>query len=173
MLKSLTVHGLRGFGEKCTIEFATPNNNEGSGLTVLVGGNNSGKTTILEALRSFNSTKDNPPSFSERKRNIKCENGKIHLCLQTTDNEQYRIDTIDMGGSMTTYTKEGVDDDICWDSPKIFVLQSRRYFDYEFSRNNLNRDDYIRNQQFGVNNRSAYISEFNSRLFKMQKKNII
>ena len=68
MIKSITIQGLGGFGEERTIQFALPNNKLGGGLTILVGANNSGKTTILEAMRSFNSTKDNPPSFSERKK---------------------------------------------------------------------------------------------------------
>lgn len=71
MIKKLTIHGLRGFGEERTIHFSIPDNNKiGSGLTIMVGANNSGKTTIFEALRSFNSSEEMPPSFSERKRNI-------------------------------------------------------------------------------------------------------
>ena len=169
MLKSLTIYGLRGFGQERTIQFALPNDQLGSGLTIFVGANNSGKTTILEALRSFNSSKDNPPSFSERKRNTKCDNGKIHLCLQTTDNESYKIDTINAGGSTTTFCKVGVADNVWWEGPKVFILQSRRYVDYEFSHNYMERDDYVRNQQMNTHNRTSSIYEFNSRLFKMQK----
>ena len=73
MVKSISIRGLRGFGEERTIEFAIPNRRLGSGITFIVGGNNSGKTTILEALRSFNCFTHNKPSFSERKRNKKCE----------------------------------------------------------------------------------------------------
>ena len=58
MISCLTIHGLRGFGEEKTIEFSIPNGKPGSGLTIMVGANNSGKTTIFEALRSFNSPKD-------------------------------------------------------------------------------------------------------------------
>ena len=58
MIKSVTIHGLRGFGQERTIQFAIPNDTLGSGLTILVGGNNTGKTTILEALRAFNAPKD-------------------------------------------------------------------------------------------------------------------
>ena len=77
MITSLMIHGFRGFGEEKTIQFALPNGSSGSGLTIFVGANNSGKTTILEALRSFNSSKDSPPSFSERKRNSALRYGYI------------------------------------------------------------------------------------------------
>ena len=103
MIKNISIHGLRGFGEERTISFAIPQEGvKGSGLTILVGSNNAGKTTILEAIRSFNCSQNEPPSFAERKRNIKCENGKVHLLLKTTDIGDYRIDTIDSGGSTTT-----------------------------------------------------------------------
>lgn len=168
MINCLTIHGLRGFGEEKTIQFALPNDQFGSGLTIFVGANNSGKTTILEALRSFNSSKDNPPSFSERKRNIKCENGKVHLLLKTRDIGDYKIDTIDGGGSTTTMCKVGTDADPWWDGPKVFVLQSRRFVDYEFGQSFMERSDYLRNQQANIHNRTSSIYEFNARLFKMQ-----
>ena len=76
MIKCLSVYGLRGFGKQQDIEFSIPNGSEGSGITFLVGSNNSGKTTILEALRSFNCYSHEPPSYSEKKRNKKCENGR-------------------------------------------------------------------------------------------------
>lgn len=168
MIKSITIHGLRGFGEERTIQFAIPNGNPGGGITILVGANNSGKTTILEALRAFNAQKDNPPSFSERKRNVRCENGKVHLKLQTVDIGDYAIDTISGGGSSTTITKIGADDEY-WEGSKSFILQSRRFVEYEFHQSFMERSDYIRNQQMGVHNRSSTIYEFNARLFKMQK----
>lgn len=173
MIKSVTIHGLRGFGEEHTINFAVPQEMPGSGLTILVGANNTGKTTILEALRSFNSPQNSPPSFSERKRNQKCENGKIHLKLQTTDDAIYSIDTIENGGSTTimkiitpTLANEQ------WDNPKVFVLQSRRFVEYEFGRAEMGRYDYIRNQQLNSHNRTSVIHEFNARLFQMQKNKI-
>lgn len=168
MIKSLTIHGLRGFGKEKTINFAEPNGKLGSGLTIFVGANNSGKTTIFEALRSFNSQKDNPPSFSERKRNMKCEDGKVHLLLKTVDIGEYKIDTISEGGSSTTFCKVGENENDWWEGPKIFILQSRRFVDYEFHRNIMERSDYVRQQQMNSNNRTASIYEFNARLFKMQ-----
>lgn len=168
MIKNITINGLRGFGEKRKIDFSMPSGKLGSGLTILVGANNTGKTTIVEALRAFNSTKNNPPYFSERKRNMKCENGKIHLELETDKKEIFTIDTVESGGSSTIMKKKGTSEDECWEGPKIFVLQSRRFVDYEFSQGYMERYDYVRNQQMSIHNRTASIYEFNARLFKMQ-----
>lgn len=164
MIKNITIHGLRGFGEERTIQFALPNDKLGGGLTILVGANNSGKTTILEAMRSFNSPKGNPPSFSERKRNMKCDNGKIHLKLQTTDIGDYRIDTINNGGSTTTISKIGVADDEWWDGPKIFILQSRRFVEYEFNQSFMERSDYVQNQQMNIHNRTSSSRQYQDTL---------
>lgn len=172
MIQNIAINGLRGFGEERTIEFAVPNDSPGSGLTILVGSNNTGKTTILEALRSFNVPKDSSPSFSERKRNIKCENGKVHLKLHTTDGDTYTIDTIAGGGSTTTMEKinaSGEFDANFWEGPKVFVLQSRRFVEYEFHKSEMERYDYVRNQQMNMYNRTSSINDFNARLFKMQR----
>ena len=169
LIKQISIHGLRGFGQKQTIEFAIPNQKVGSGLTIFVGGNNTGKTTILEALRAFNSTTHEPPSFSERKRNIKCDEGAVHLTLQTVDNEKYEIHTIESGGSSTTYTKNKTTDGEWWEPLELFILQSRRFVEYEFHRSMSDRGDYLRNQQMNIHNRTATIYGFNARLFKMQK----
>ena len=169
MIKDISIHGLRGFGEERTISFAIPNGLCGSGLTMLVGANNTGKTTILEALRSFNAPKDNPPSFSERKRNIKCENGKIHLKLRTETNDTFSIDTVESGGSTTEMKKNGAQGSDWWEAPKVFVLQSRRFADNEFGQTYMEREEYVRSQQMSIHNRTASIYEFNARLFKMHK----
>jgi predicted ATP-dependent endonuclease of OLD family len=56
ILKSFTVENLKAFGAKQSAEFAQPSSGtSGSGLTVFVGPNNSGKSTILRALRSITS----------------------------------------------------------------------------------------------------------------------
>lgn len=54
MIKYISILGYRGFSKKREIQFAIPNGELGSGLTILVGTNNSGKTTIIEAIKAFN-----------------------------------------------------------------------------------------------------------------------
>ena len=75
-IKRLTINGLRGFSEKTDINFAIPDKkNLGSGLTILVGPNNSGKSTIIEAIHMLNSNIDIIPSTS---RNIKTQ-GQVKI----------------------------------------------------------------------------------------------
>lgn len=49
-LKKLFIEHYKGFVEKECVEFAVPNGSPGSGLTLVVGPNNTGKTTIIESL---------------------------------------------------------------------------------------------------------------------------
>jgi len=50
-IQSVSIENYRGFYEKRSISFAQPNAAVGSGLTVLVGPNNSGKSPVLNAIR--------------------------------------------------------------------------------------------------------------------------
>lgn len=51
MLKKLSIENYKGFYDEQSLEFATPKDNlEGSGLTLIVGPNNTGKTTVIESL---------------------------------------------------------------------------------------------------------------------------
>ena len=67
-LTTLSIAGYRGFNENSVINLAIPKEQrEGSGLTIITGANNSGMSTVIEALlaRSGHQT----PSFSEGVRN--------------------------------------------------------------------------------------------------------
>lgn len=50
MLKKLSIEQYKGFYEEQSLNFAIPHNLEGSGLTLIVGPNNTGKTTVIESL---------------------------------------------------------------------------------------------------------------------------
>ncbi|MGX4805096.1 ATP-dependent nuclease [Bradyrhizobium guangdongense] len=51
-LSTLSIEHFRGILDKQELSFAIPTGQKGSGLTILVGPNNVGKSTIIEALRS-------------------------------------------------------------------------------------------------------------------------
>lgn len=54
LLKNLSIKNYKGFGTSQSIAFGQPGE-IGSGLTILVGPNNSGKTTVLKAIRNLTS----------------------------------------------------------------------------------------------------------------------
>jgi AAA15 family ATPase/GTPase len=68
-IKSVTVSGLRGVSGELPLHLAIPDGRPGSGLTILVGANNSGKSTVVEAFEALARSKGNLPSFSVGKRN--------------------------------------------------------------------------------------------------------
>ena len=99
MIKKISISGFRGFGIPQTVKFAIPDNeNPGSGLTIITGANNSGKTTIIESIRAFNSSES--PSFSEGRRNVQTD-GKINLTLVDDFDKEYSIKSVEGGGSST------------------------------------------------------------------------
>lgn len=167
MIKSISIQGLRGFASQCVVDFSLPNGELGSGLTILVGANNSGKTTILEALRSFNCDENNKPSFSEGKRNKACGD-TVNLIMKTDDNSFCSIQSESCGGSNTVINIDS-NSEPRDHMQRIFVLQSRRYVEYEFYRDQSDRNTFLLNQQMNAFNRTPNITNFNSRLFMMQE----
>jgi predicted ATP-dependent endonuclease of OLD family len=57
-IQNLRIANYRGIGAEQTFEFPAPNNVDGSGLTILVGPNNAGKSTVLRALDGIYSDDD-------------------------------------------------------------------------------------------------------------------
>ena len=157
MIKELIISGFRGFGKEKNITFSLPNGeDEGSGLNILVGANNTGKSSIIESIKAFNSIS----SFSEGKRNYKC-NQRVLLKIIDEKEKDYSIKTIQSGVSQTDYTPKN-------SFFKTYVLPSRRHVDYEFGELKWSKEVYI--QQGKLENRTASITHFNARLFEMMDK---
>lgn len=95
MLKKLSIQNYKGFYEEQSIDFAIPNGKPGSGLTLIVGPNNTGKTTIIECLL-FNREK----KFKESERH---RNEQPQIKIEGSDGEAI-FSNID-GGSQTRLFK--------------------------------------------------------------------
>ena len=132
MYKYLKIKGLRGFGIEQILHLAVPyDNKEGSGLTIIVGANNSGKSTIWEAFRALNGKEK--VSFTEGKRN-KHTNHKVEISISDTEDNISTLKTIETGGSETV--KKG--------EVKCFTLPSRRAFNPAFRKSdNINKETYM------------------------------
>lgn len=163
MIKQLTISGFRGFGQTQAISFALPREGKrGSGLTIITGANNSGKTTIIEAIRAFLYSGTNTPTFSEGRRN-KGTDERVSLKLVSNvsgNDKEYTIQTISKGSS--TEKNENF-------TLHYHVVQSRRYMNYEFGRGVSGRNWYLEQSGLLQNQRTSSLSNFETRIFQIEK----
>jgi energy-coupling factor transporter ATP-binding protein EcfA2 len=133
MIHSLSCIGFRGFSEKQTLTLARPNGQLGSGLTVLVGPNGGGKSTLIECFNKISLANKNA-SFSKGKRNH-LAGDKVEIEINC--DEGHGILRTNKGGSETL-----------WDGPtppQVYYLPSRRFFNPYFGMNRWNRQTYLDN----------------------------
>ena len=162
MIRELHISGFRGFGKEQQISFAIPDGKTiGSGLSIITGANNSGKTTIIEAIQAFNFANDNTPSFSEGRRNSLTD-GKVSLRIVDESNETYTIESAPSGGSSTIKNKAF--------TLQYYVLQSRRSVPFEFSKSTWDKDLFISHSQMLDNQRSSSLKHFEARIFQIEKQ---
>jgi predicted ATP-dependent endonuclease of OLD family len=155
-LTKIEIHGYRGFRQCGTLNFAVPSGEFGSGLTVLTGPNNSGKSCILECLRARSGQQS--VSFTAGTRNADIDSVEIKYSI---NGKEEILRSITHGSSETT--KVGIDQNF-----HIFVLPSRRAFNPYFGRSEWSREQYINNSDLPAQ-RSSVLSNFEYRLFNIVK----
>jgi predicted ATPase len=157
----IEIIGLRGYSNKQTLNLAIPNGKEGSGLTCIVGPNNSGKSTIYESFRAI--SQNNPPSFTEGRRN-KVAGDRAEIKLSKNDGTSIELKTTVNGGSETSFHESGLNKN----SVKILTLPSRRTFSPFFSKSSWSRDQYISSSELSAV-RGSQFDSFAYRLFTIQQ----
>ncbi len=159
MIKELEIHGLRSFASPQRISFSLPDGYRfGSGLNIISGSNNAGKTTIIEAIEAFNS--DMQPTFSEGIRN-KHSDERVTLKLIDEHNESYMIATTRGGGVLTDVSK--------LKAQQSYILQSRRSYNSEFFRIEADREFYISHYLGNNSIREPLLNSFSVRIFQIEK----
>ena len=152
----LTIEGFRGFSEEQTLRFAQPTGATGSGITILVGPNSGGKSTVIEALQACSGRED--ASFSEGKRN-KLSGDRVLIRIER-DGSVQELTTI-AGGSQTVREPN--------DSPlNCYILPSRRFFNPYFHAGERDREQYLRGSEL-PDTRSTPTNSFSDRLFNALK----
>jgi len=160
-IQSLEIVGLRGFARPQTLVFAMPSGVEGSGLTILIGPNNGGKSTIVESLRAMASTRHQ--SFTEGKRN-KEAGDRVSIVASLDTGSTLELRTVDAGGSETIRTPDSQGLPFT-----LYVLPSRRYFNPYFGRGRQDRQAYAMSVGF-PQSRGAPLDQFSGRLFRVLEK---
>ena len=156
MINELSCRGYRGFATKQSLKLAIPNGKRGSGLTVLVGPNGGGKSTLVEC---FSKIAANDVSFTEGKRN-KLADDKVSIDI-IYNYQHGSLTTVDEGGSETIWESN-------IDKPHIYYLPSRRVFNPYFGKTLWDRNTYIQNPE-NIQFRGSQLNNFSCRLFDANK----
>ena len=153
IIKKLTIDGLRGFSEETNINFAVPDKETpGSGLTVFVGPNNSGKSTIIEAIHLLTTNNDLIPISA---RNIKKE-GQIKIQIEDCNHNTRAIESTKNKGAFVQKKLNNEEVENWINNMNTYILSSKRGFSSTFSahtyqdrdsyKGNVSNEDY-RNEQ--------------------------
>src|SRR3954454_1406394 len=133
MLKEFSIENYRGFFERQTLTLALPDGKEGSGLAILVGPNNSGKSTMLQSLRFFAMT--NVQSGIVVGRSERHGDHPIVISL-AIENEQFRFSND--GDAAHCYILDNNNSRVSHAIPYIRFLPSRRAWSARFSSQSVN-----------------------------------
>lgn len=168
VVKSLKIKGFRGFSEETVLKLAIPNGEEGSGLTVIVGPNNSGKSSIIEAFHTlFNDTQLIPGEAINKK------NPNVLIEATSIDGTAYSLQATDKNGSFVERRINGTITQYIDRAIRPFILSSRRNINSTFNNNaNMRREDYGGNKDSqDYREQNGYNGNFGARLIKIFKGN--
>ncbi len=154
VLKSFSLSGYRGFASKQTLKFGIPSGTAGSGLTVLVGPNNAGKSAVIEALQFLQDPTSAPP-LRESQRNA-LTSGDVRF-EYNTDVGLLTLATGPGGGLVWTSLPAG------FEQAFLLVLPSRRAFSPRFAVQPIDRVNYARSVTL-AGNRQPNPTPFTGRL---------
>ncbi|MFK1574090.1 ATP-dependent nuclease [Pseudomonas aeruginosa] len=155
-LERIEIHGYRGFKNKAHLDFAIPNGELGSGITIITGPNNSGKSSILECLKARSGYES--PSFTSGTRNPATDFVEIKFFV----NSQIEIVKSVAKGSSETI-RENINS-----NTHFFSLPSRRAFEPYFGKGHWTREQYSQSTQLG-HQRQSTLNGFSNRLFNILK----
>jgi energy-coupling factor transporter ATP-binding protein EcfA2 len=155
-LQTLDILGLRGFATPQHLAFAVANGEAGSGLTSVVGPNNGGKSTIIEALRAL--SQNEVPTFTVGRRNRKAGD-RVKLVASDEKGNTNELVSRESGSSEMVRTNKA-------EIGTVFVLPSRRFFRPLFGKSVQDRAAYAVGHSLPAVRGSA-IDHFSYRLFRI------
>lgn len=130
-ISSLDIKGFRGFSTEQTLRLAQPTGKSGSGITVLVGPNNGGKTTIIEALHTIANSSSNPTTFGQSERNG-LAGDLVEIRVRSESGATVELKTNAPGKELTVRSEEGSIFPL-----RCYGLSSRRFFEPAFQADTL------------------------------------
>lgn len=157
MIYSISCKGFRSFQTKQTLDLAIPNGKRGSGLTVLIGPNGGGKSTLVECFQKI-SVRNGNVSFTSGKRN-KLADDRVSIEVKF-NGITASLSTVEGGGSEAVWSNDN--------RPKVYFLPARRVFNPYFGKSIWSRDTFINNPEI-TQFRASVSDTFSHRLFDISK----
>jgi len=142
-INSLTVKGIRSFKNLTTINFAVPDgNNEGSGLNMLVGANNSGKSSLIETLFLSNTNSEIIPALT---RNSHTKNGVYIKIIESNGNTK-EISSLPESPVFIKSSYIDKTGNIIHDNkPLAYILSPKRNIGINLSTHSESRESFLYN----------------------------
>lgn len=159
ILENIKILGYRGFQKEQSINFAVPNNDIGSGYTIITGSNNSGKSSIIEYLKAREGYYGRRPSFPNGTRNSLHE--EVNIQYNFIGGYSETLKSLRKGSSETVFNEKNQD-------VQFFVVPSRRAFEPYFIQSQTSRKNYIYSNGFEAK-RSSILNKFSDRLFLIEQ----
>lgn len=166
-IKTLEINGIRSFSQERTIDFAIPNGQPGSGLTIIVGANNSGKSSIIECLNIISKNKS---EFPQELRNNNC-NSLPYITLETNDNKQYKMVSVEKGsGFIYKFMNREKTQDI--GEIPLLIFSTKRFFSSNFNSYRRSMLDYAHSLSNNFRDENNSNNEFGERLIDIYNNNL-
>lgn len=168
---NLDIQGIRSFKNKTHLDFAIPDKEqEGSGLNMFVGPNNSGKSSIIEALYLINNKSEIIPNPI---RNQAQNNIEISL-VTNTPNITITARNTSINSAFIEYSiLDKNKNNITNYKPFAYILSSKRSIVDNFNNSSLNRENFLYNnggQDYRKDNLSNNIGGRFTDIIKFNKK---
>ena len=164
-VSGLTLRGLRGFRYDAHLRLAQPTGALGSGLTIVVGANNAGKSTVWEGFDALARKSKSDVSFSEGRRNRLTVDG-VYIRLDRVDGSAYVLRSRNPDTSETV--AEWVAAPALGEQFEIVSVPSRRQFQASFGKMiTTDRDWMMSGSDFSRSRQFDQSSQFTGRLFDL------
>ncbi|WP_159448505.1 ATP-dependent endonuclease [Demequina sp. NBRC 110052] len=164
-MATLSVSGFRGFRESQSLRLAQPSGAPGSGLTVIVGANNTGKSTIWESFDAIARKTRQDVSFSEGRRNRLSPNG---VSIEATWAGGFTFALKSRSPNTSETRSMWTPSEPTRDRAEIVSVPSRRYFQSRFGKNTTTERDWMNSSSdFARSRRFDHNDQFTGRLFDL------
>lgn len=178
-IMNLKVHGIRSFKETINVDFALPDNkNIGSGMNILVGPNNSGKSSLIETLYLANKSLDLVPKSIRNQ-----QSNSIYIEIAETNGNIKKVTSMPQNEAIINYTYTDKNGKELYNNSSTYILSSKRNIGMHFSSFAASRENFLSNNggknyrednlSNNIGSRFKNVIESSKEIFNYELQNIL